>query len=110
MRAEGIEAFFSEKDLSKSVFRDEIDESLDEAQILIVVGRNKEHLEANNVKYEWQSFHHDLLNNRKSNGDIYTYLEGLDKNVLPRPLRMRQSFSSKQKSTLIERIKLNFAK
>ena len=42
LKAKGIETFFSEKDLSTLDFRDEIDDALDEAEILVVVGTNKE--------------------------------------------------------------------
>ena len=101
LKDKGIETFFSEKDLSTSDFRDEIDEALDEAEILVVVGTNKDHLESKNVKYEWRSFQEDLLGGYKPNGQIYTYIEGMKQEQLPRALRLKQSFFSEQKETLV---------
>ena len=103
---EGIDTFFSEKDLSSSAFRDEIDEALDKAQILIAVGTSFENLDSQNVKYEWRSFYDDLLGGYKKNGEIYTYLEGMKQSDLPRALRQRQSFDSAHKDELIGLIKL----
>lgn len=105
--ANGINAFFSEKDLSTSAFRDEIDEALDEAQILIAVGTSKANLDSQNVKYEWRSFYDDLLGGYKPNGEIYTYLEGMSQSELPRALRQRQSFTSEQKDILVAWVKNN---
>ena len=107
LRAQGIEVFFSEKDLSTSAFRDEIDEALDEAQILIAVGTSKANLDSQNVKYEWRSFYDDLLGGYKPNGEIYTYLEGMSQSELPRALRQRQSFTSEQKDILVAWVKNN---
>ena len=101
LKAKGIETFFSEKDLSTADFRDEIDEALDEAQILVAVGTSREHLESRNVKYEWRAFYEDVLNGYKANGQIYTYLEGMDQKQLPLALRQKQSFLSNQKELLV---------
>ena len=101
LKARGIETFFSEKDLSTSDFRDEIDEALDEAQILVAVGTSRDHLESQNVKYEWRSFQEDLLGGYKPDGQIYTYIEGMKQEQLPRALRLKQSFFSDQKETLV---------
>ena len=102
LKAKGIETFFSEKDLSTADFRDEIDEALDEAQILVAVGTSREHLESRNVKYEWRAFYEDVLNGYKANGQIYTYLEGMDQKQLPLALRQKQSFLSNQKDMLVQ--------
>ena len=107
LKAKGIETFFSEKDLSTSDFRDEIDDALDEAEILVVVGTNKDHLESKNVKYEWRSFQEDLLSGYKPSGQIYTYIEGMKQEQLPRALRLKQSFFSEQKETLVRFIMEN---
>ena len=107
LKAKGIETFFSEKDLSTLDFRDEIDDALDEAEILVVVGTNKDHLESKNVKYEWRSFQEDLLGGYKPNGQIYTYIEGMKQEQLPRALRLKQSFFSEQKETLVRFIMEN---
>ncbi|MGN0475504.1 MAG: DUF6273 domain-containing protein [Acutalibacteraceae bacterium] len=107
LRENGISAFFSVKDLSTSAFRDEIDNALDDAKVLIAVGTKRENLEAQNVKYEWRSFYDDLLQGFKPEGEIYTYLEGMDQMQLPRALRQRQSFQSNQKEELVRWIKGN---
>lgn len=103
-----ISTFFGERDLSTSAFRDEIDRALDEAQVLIVAGTSRENLEAQNVKYEWSSFHDDLLKGIKPTGEIYTYLENMSLAQLPRALRQRQSFQSDQTDELVHWVKRNF--
>ena len=107
LKARGIETFFSEKDLSTSKFRDEIDTALEEARILVVVGTSRAHLESENVKYEWRAFHEDMLNGIKPNGQIYTYLEGMPQTHLPLALRHYQSFLSNQKELLVHFIMEN---
>lgn len=107
LKARGIETFFSEKDLSTSKFRDEIDTALEEARILVVVGTSRAHLESENVKYEWRAFHEDMLNGIKPNGQLYTYLEGMPQTHLPLALRHYQSFLSNQKELLVHFIMEN---
>ncbi len=107
--ANGISAFFSEKDLLTAVFRDEIDRALDSARIIIVVGTQPEHIESRWVKYEWQSFQTDLLQGIKK-GYIYTYLEGMTLYQLPRGLRNFRSYNPFEVDKMIKRIKRDLVK
>lgn len=107
LQSNGINSFFSDKDLSTSYYKDELDEALDEAKVLVAVGTKREHLESPNVKYEWISFDDDILQGLKKDGEIYTYLGGISEKQLPRRLRMRQSFSPDNKAELVRWVKRN---
>ena len=53
---EGIAAFFSDKDLSDAAFVSEINQALDEARILVLVGTKPEHITSEWVSKEWENF------------------------------------------------------
>lgn len=106
----GVQVFFSEKDLSGSAFVREIYRALDQAKIIVVVGTRPEYIESEWVHSEWEFFLTAILGKRKSGGEIYTYLEGMSTNDLPPELYNRQSFDSGEKSKLVERILQNLGK
>lgn len=84
--------FFSDNLLAGRRFSDEIDRALDKARALVAVGRRVTHLEKEWVKYEWQSFHNDILNRRKSDSTpLIPFIAGFDPRDLPRPLRQRNA-------------------
>jgi hypothetical protein len=105
--------FFSNKSLEQignSAFKAEIETALDQAQILIAVTTNPEHIASQWVKYEWDSFHNDIISGIKPNGRIFVYVEGVRTSTLPRALRQCQVFENddKAKHTLTEFIISSF--
>lgn len=89
----GIKVFFSEETLEKlgdSDYKAAIDSALDVVSVLIVVGTSADNLNSKWVKYEWDSFHQDILSDYKD-GEIFSYLADLDIHTLPRSLRSLQA-------------------
>ena len=89
----GIKVFFSEETLEKlgdSDYKAAIDDALDSVSVLVVVGTSAENLNSKWVKYEWDSFHQDILSDYKD-GEIFSYLSDLDIHTLPRSLRSLQA-------------------
>ena len=97
----GIETFMSERDVYISDFRKQIDDALDEAKILIAVGTCREHMDSENVRYEWWTFNDDILSRDKPDAQIFSYIEGMKKADLPRALRRLQFFYSNEKEQLV---------
>ena len=110
LRANDIDTFFSEKDLSSADFIHEIYRVLDEAKILIVVGTKREHVESEWVRSEWGAFLGAILGKRKPDGQIYTYIEGMTPNDLPLELYSKQSYRPDQKAELTIRVMQNLGK
>ena len=100
----GVKTFFSEKDLSTGDYINEIYDALEEADIMIVVGTKPEHIRSQWVKQEWSTFIAAINGKRKPNGDVYTYLEGMNVNNLPMMLYKWQSYTTSEKDKLIDRI------
>ncbi|MBU2650984.1 MAG: SUMF1/EgtB/PvdO family nonheme iron enzyme [Bacteroidetes bacterium] len=97
----GYTVFFSNESIKKtgtSQYKKAINDALDTSSILIVVGTSKDHIESEQVKFEWESFYDDILNLRKPVGQIYSYIDGMSIEELPRPLRIRQAFIHSNKS------------
>ena len=100
----GVKTFFSEKDLSTGDFINEIYDALEEADIMIVVGTKPEHIRSEWVKAEWSTFIAEINGRRKPKGDVYTYLEGMTVNELPSMLYKWQSYTTREKERLVNRI------
>lgn len=95
----GIRSFCSTLSLTRmgqSAYKDAINQALDAAKVMIVVGTTLDNILSPWVKYEWGTFHDDLLTGRKPNGTLVSYISGLDPNVLPRELRSYESFPLEQ--------------
>ncbi len=95
----GISAFCSTLSLTRmgqGAYKDAINNALDAAKVLVVVGTSLDNILSPWVKYEWGSFHDDLLTGRKSGGTLVSYTSGLDPNELPRELRGYESFLTEQ--------------
>ncbi len=101
----GIPTFFSEKDLSTGDYINEIYDALEEADIMIVVGTRPEHIRSRWVKEEWSTFGAAINGNLKPNGDIYTFLDGMSVTDLPMMLYKRQSYTTREKAALVQRVK-----
>lgn len=95
----GIKAFCSTLSLTRmgqSAYKDAINQALDAARIMVVVGTNIDNILSPWVKYEWGSFHDDLLTGRKTTGTLVSYISGMNPNELPRELRSYESFPLEQ--------------
>lgn len=91
-----LPAFYSNITLLKlgeSVYKRSIDNALDSAKILILIGTDLKHIQSRWIKYEWESFHTDILNGIKRDGEIITYTQNINAHSLPRPLRSYQNCS-----------------
>lgn len=91
----GFNAFYSNVkllELGASVYKKSIEQALDEAHVLIVVGTKAEYLNTEWVSYERESFHDDILAGRKSNASIIPYLSNPDGKNVPRSLRGYETF------------------
>lgn len=85
----GCSVFFSEEAIYRSSFGKEIDEALESASYVVVVGTRIEHLRKGWVEYEWRSFHQEILSGHRT-GSIVPFVSGVDLLDLPRPLRSSQ--------------------
>lgn len=91
LQTSGRRVFFSDETLHHANFADAIDEALTAARALVVVGSRADHFFKPWVRYEWQSFHNDILGGRKPwNTPLVTMTANTDLNTLPRPLAFRQ--------------------
>jgi len=107
---EGIKAFFSNSTLAEmgeSEFKKAIDMALSEARVMIVIGTKMEYVDSKWVRYEWDTFSQEILNDRKPEGSkIFTYLEGVSVADLPIGLRNYQTFSTRdQIKNVVKHIK-----
>ena len=90
----GISAFYSNITLLKlgeSVYKRSIDHALDTAKILLLISTDPSYIESRWIKYEWESFHTDILNDIKKDAEIITYTDGISPHALPRALRSYQN-------------------
>jgi TIR domain len=91
----GLTVFISTvtlESLGVSDYKKAIDDALDAASIVVAVGTSTENLDSRWVRYEWDGFYHDILNGRKPDGKLFTYIAGLRPAELPRTLRQTQTF------------------
>lgn len=95
----GIKTFFSNTTLEligATKYKQVIDEALDQCRILIVVGTSVDNITSQWVKYEWDSFSNDILSGIKNNSSVFSYIDNIKPQMLPRTLRQSQVF---EKST-----------
>ena len=92
--AEGLNVFFSEKNLSETEFMEQIYAALDEAELLIVVCTDPEHVRSKWVKSEWTNFLGAINSDRKPNGKIMNVLSGMNIHGLPLELSNYPSFNA----------------
>ncbi|WP_292590828.1 MULTISPECIES: toll/interleukin-1 receptor domain-containing protein, partial [unclassified Mesotoga] len=108
LKANSIRVFmssFSIEELGESAYKEVIEEALDEARIMVVVGTTKGNLNSKWVKYEWDSFHNEIISGRKLNGQILTVTDELANSDLPYALRYNQSYKTSEKVRLLNFIK-----
>ena len=80
--------FFSEEDIHTYNYSREIDDAIDMAENLIVVGTNPQHMKKPFVEFEWRSFLNDILNQRKREPFQLLSFYSFPEINLPRPLCM----------------------
>ncbi len=102
LREEGLNVFFSEKDLRTTEFMDEIYQALDEARLLILVGTSLENINSEWVKSEWSTFFGSMKSGRKPDSQIMTVLQGISTCDLPIQLEHFESFSSREIEKAVE--------
>jgi hypothetical protein len=95
----GRNVFFSNETIHQADFGDAVDKALQTAKSLVVVGTETDRFFKPWVRYEWQSFHNDILAKRKPwHTPLITFTAKPDKNSLPRPLVFRQIIDYEEKS------------
>ena len=99
LQAQGIKSFCSTLSLAKmgeGAYKDAINQALDASKVMVVVGTTVDNILSPWVKYEWGSFHDDLLTGRKQGGTLCSFIAGMNPNDLPRELRGYESFLLEQ--------------
>lgn len=94
-----ISTFYSNSSLltlGQSVYKKSIDEALEHTKVLVVVSTDVNYLHTEWVKYEWESFHQDILNGMKKNSQIVPYFANFLREQIPRSLRDFQTFDVNQ--------------
>ena len=94
LRDEGLEVFFSERDLSNAAFMDQIYRALEDASLLILIGTSAEYINSRWVKSEWQNFLGAMNIGKKPDGEIMTVLSGITNRDLPIELANFQSYDA----------------
>lgn len=98
----GIDVFFSNIELEfigKAQYSKVIDAALDSTRLLIVVGCSTENLDSQWVRYEWESFLHDIRSGIKPDGEVFVLYQDMSIKDFPRALRQQQAFdASKEES------------
>lgn len=94
LKERGLSPFSSEislKEKGTSRYKRAIDSALDECSVLVAVATTPKHLESEWVRYEWDGFFNDILSGLKPEKKIFSYVDGILPNQLPRALRQAQS-------------------
>lgn len=98
----GVKTFYSNATLietGSSLYKEAIEQALDESVILILIGTKISYMESKWVKYEWSSFHEDILAESKPNGVIIPYIsECIQRVEKPMALRNLETFLVEKQS------------
>lgn len=79
LKEAGVETFFSNVTLfefGEAAYKDAIEKAIVETKVLVVIGAALENITSTWVKYEWSSFHEEILSGDKPDGIIVPYLSG----------------------------------
>lgn len=101
LRKEGLEVFFSERDLTTTEFMNEIFQAIDDARVLILVGSSADYINSPWVRNEWSTFLHATQSGRKPDGRLVTVLLDMTADDLPVELRNSDSFSARDTEDII---------
>lgn len=91
----GYSVFFSENSLEQigsSQYKNDIDDALDTARVLVVVLTKAEYATTQWVQYEWNSFYNDYLSGVRPDAHLFTLTADVLPAQLPRTLRNVQNF------------------
>ncbi len=111
-----IPTFFSNvtlKEFGESAYKDAIEKALDEATILIIIATKIDYINSRWIKYEWSSFHEDLLAGDKKDGIIIPLLSAsIARNEKPLAFRNNETFLIEKDSldSVVEFVKKNLSK
>lgn len=93
----GINVFFSNVTLfefGETAYKDAIEHAIIDARVMVVIGTSLEYLTSTWVKYEWSSFHEEILSGDKPGGTIVPYLsQSITRAERPMALRNFESFA-----------------
>ena len=93
----GINVFFSNVTLfefGETAYKDAIEHAIIDARVMVVIGTCLDYLTSTWVKYEWSSFHEEILSGDKPGGTIVPYLsQSIARADRPMALRNFESFS-----------------
>lgn len=93
----GINAFFSNVTLfefGETAYKNAIEHAIIDARVMVVIGTSLEYLTSTWVKYEWSSFHEEILSGDKPGGTIVPYLsQNIARADRPMALRNFESFA-----------------
>ncbi len=106
LKACGINVFFSNEEVQRRCrpdYGDLIDEALESARILMLVGTSAEYIDSRWVRYEWNSFKNEINSGRKD-GYIIPVLEGVSVGELPFALRHGQVYSSDDMNAAVDMV------
>lgn len=90
----GYSVFMSDESLKKegtSEYTHIITRALESASVLVAVATSAHNLEAEWIKFEWESFFNEIVSKRKPWGEIFVYIDGFDIDELHYTLRQRQT-------------------
>ncbi|WP_259462606.1 SUMF1/EgtB/PvdO family nonheme iron enzyme [Mesotoga sp. BH458_6_3_2_1] len=107
LEANSIKVFmssFSIEEMGESFFIKAIADALDSAQIMVVVGTTNENICSRWVEIEWSSFYNAILNGRKKDSKIYTFIDNMSESELPLLLNSTQSYTVSRKENLVKTI------
>lgn len=92
----GVKTFFSNVTLiefGEAAYKQAIERALDEADVFVLIATKAEYLESRWVKYEWNSFHEEILSGEKMEGTIVTYFDSsISRRDRPISLRNFETF------------------
>lgn len=94
LTARGIKTFYSNISLlnfGEAAYKEVIDGVLDEVRIMLVIGSKQEYLTSKWCKYEWQTYHQNILAGILQ-GSVVTYLGDIGLASVPTAIRHYQSF------------------
>ncbi len=90
LTGQGLSVFISSDSLEQlgvAEYTKAIDDGLDAARVVVVVGTSRQNLESPWVRYQWNSFFYDTICGVKPAGRLFGYIEGITAQELPRALR-----------------------
>ena len=93
----GIPTFFSPRSIVKkaeSNYKQYIDDCLDRADVLVLVASKPEYSLTSYVRYEWDSYHNDIISGHRE-ARFISYLDNDDIQSFHRSIRSNQIFQRK---------------